>query len=232
MPDGYYQFTFAAPATVSLLLSGTVAATTMALLGASGTPIASGQSGAVSGSSLGENGSVVETLAAGTHTVDVQSPGPGAAPYILSVSATPSAQGGTSAATATTLGTQRDTTEATVATEDFGWRGSTIGTGASLNHELTNGVTVDTLSPVSEIRFLDGTLSYDVNGPGAQVVRLYQSALGRAPDQAGLSYWLQSIQSGTPLDALSSSFLVSAEFIARFGTLEQNSINLVHSQLR
>ena len=220
MPDAYYQFTLAAPATISLLLSGTNAVTTVALLSASGNPIASGQTGTVSGASVGENGSVIQTLAAGSYVVDVQASGPGVVPYTLSVSATPSATGGASAASAVPLGIVRDNGGLALAREDFGWRGSTITVDAGLNHVLSNDVTKDTLGPVSAIQFLDGTLSYDVNGPGAQVARLYQAALGRAPDQAGLSYWVRSIQGGAPLDALSSSFLGSAEFIARFGSLD------------
>ncbi len=219
IPDGFYQFTLAAPAIVNLLLSGTTAATTVSLLG-HGALIASGQSAAVAGSSLAENGSVIQALAAGTYVVDVQASGPGVQPYTLSVSAVPAPVGGVTSASATPLGTVRDNNGLPIAQEDFGYRGSTITTDASLNHVVSSGINSDTLGAVTALHFLDGTLAFDVNGPGAQVTRLYQAALGRAPDQAGLGYWVRSVQAGAPLDALSSSFLGSAEFTARFGTLD------------
>lgn len=72
-------------------------------------------------------------------------------------------------------------------------------------------------SNVEQISFIDGTDEFDVNSPAAQVMRLYQSALGRAPDPAGLAVWAYSLQAGRSLDSIASGFLASAEFQARFG---------------
>ena len=65
--------------------------------------------------------------------------------------------------------------------------------------------------------FLDGREVFDAADPAAQVLRMYQAALSRAPDQAGLHGWVASLQAGAPLSALAASFLASPEFAARTG---------------
>lgn len=72
-------------------------------------------------------------------------------------------------------------------------------------------------SNVEQLGFIDGTLEFDPNSAAAQVARLYQAALGRAPDPTGLSYWPEQLQAGVPLDTLAAGFLGSPEFQARFG---------------
>lgn len=74
----------------------------------------------------------------------------------------------------------------------------------------------DTLLGIEAIRFVDGTLAYDVGLGAASVLRLYQAGLGRAPDGAGLAFWTGQVQAGVPLTQLAASFLASAEFQARF----------------
>ena len=76
----------------------------------------------------------------------------------------------------------------------------------------------DTLSGIEIIKFVDGTLSFDPNGALAQTVRLYSTALGRAPDQWGLEANAAALAS-IGLEALASAFVGSAEFQARFGAL-------------
>ncbi|MFC0406927.1 DUF4214 domain-containing protein [Roseomonas elaeocarpi] len=77
---------------------------------------------------------------------------------------------------------------------------------------------VDTLSNVEVVSFVDGREVFDPSDPAAQVVRLYQAALDRQPEQGGLNYWIDQIQHGTPLSALADFFATSGEFTARFGT--------------
>ena len=79
---------------------------------------------------------------------------------------------------------------------------------------------VDALVSIEEARFVDGVLSFDVNGVPAQVMRLYDTALDRLPDQPGLEAQIRAIQTGaTTLQALANAFVASPEFTARYGNL-------------
>lgn len=78
----------------------------------------------------------------------------------------------------------------------------------------------DTLVSIEEARFVDGVLSFDVNGIPAQVMRLYDATLDRQPDQAGLDLYVQAMASGSrTLVALASILVDSPEFQARYGAL-------------
>jgi hypothetical protein len=50
-----------------------------------------------------------------------------------------------------------------------------------------------------------------------EIVRLYRSALGRAPDSDGFRYWVIRRVEGVPLAVVADSFLTSREFEIRFG---------------
>lgn len=79
---------------------------------------------------------------------------------------------------------------------------------------------VDTLVSIEELRFVDGVLSFDVNGIPAQVMRLYDATLDRQPDQAGLDVQIRALATGaTTLQALANAFVASSEFQSRYGTL-------------
>ncbi len=69
---------------------------------------------------------------------------------------------------------------------------------------------------VGQISFIDGTVEYDPTSTGAQIARLYQAALGRAPDPVGLATWVQQVNAGASLTTVAAGFLGSAEFTARF----------------
>lgn len=47
------------------------------------------------------------------------------------------------------------------------------------------------------------------------IERLYRGILGRGPDDAGSQYWQHA---GLPLEALATEFIVSEEFVTRFGS--------------
>ncbi|MCC6070148.1 DUF4214 domain-containing protein [Massilia sp. GCM10020059] len=51
----------------------------------------------------------------------------------------------------------------------------------------------------------------------APLARLYYSAFDRIPDAAGLSFWLQQLQAGTPLDAIAAAFVMTPEFAEVYG---------------
>ena len=82
---------------------------------------------------------------------------------------------------------------------------------------LTGGGEDTTFSQIQAIEFADGRLVYDDTDPVAQVVRLYQAALGRQPDAAGREYGTAALKAGHSLASLTANFLDSPEFLARFG---------------
>jgi Ca2+-binding RTX toxin-like protein len=97
-----------------------------------------------------------------------------------------------------------------------GHRGDTVQLQSDGSVVLTHGGHVETLREVEEVRFVDGRLVFDAADPAAQVYRIYQAALGRAPDQGGLDFWTVSVGAGSPLKAVASGFLGSSEFQGRF----------------
>ena len=82
-----------------------------------------------------------------------------------------------------------------------------------------NGEGADTLTSVEGARFTDGVLTFDVGSQAAQVMRLYDAALARQPDQGGFEAVLDLLEGGQSLEAVAGLFLASAEFQARFGAL-------------
>lgn len=97
--------------------------------------------------------------------------------------------------------------------------GSTIVQGPHLN---------DTLYSVERIQFIDGTMYYDSTSPAADVTRLYQAALGRAPDPLGLAYWVSTLNGGASLHDLAASFISSSEFQSRFPGAQQDPTAFVN----
>jgi uncharacterized protein YkwD len=75
----------------------------------------------------------------------------------------------------------------------------------------------DSLTSIEKTQFVDGYFNTGTADPAAQVYRIYQAALGRAPDQAGLTNWVQAIGRGVGLQTIGDGFLGSPEFVARFG---------------
>lgn len=82
----------------------------------------------------------------------------------------------------------------------------------------------DTLVSIEQLQFVDGILSFDVDGIPAQVMRLYDAALDRLPDQAGLEVQVQAIASGAnTLAGLAQAFIASPEFQDRYGNLSDRA---------
>jgi V8-like Glu-specific endopeptidase len=73
------------------------------------------------------------------------------------------------------------------------------------------------------VQFADGQLSFDPAAAPAQVTRLYQAALNRAPDQPGLHNWVGVLNNGGSLQDLANGFIGSAEFQARYGANLSNT---------
>jgi hypothetical protein len=93
------------------------------------------------------------------------------------------------------------------------------------------------LQGVERVEFSNGIgLAFDLNGDAGQAYRLYQAAFNRSPDIGGLSFWINSLDSGTSLTTVASSFIASAEFTNTYGVLDnahfatQLYLNVLHRQ--
>ena len=76
----------------------------------------------------------------------------------------------------------------------------------------------DSLVDVERIRFSDAALALDIDGSAGQAYRLYQAAIDRAPDLAGLGYWIKVMDGGVGLEQVASEFTHSIEFKDTYGT--------------
>ena len=70
----------------------------------------------------------------------------------------------------------------------------------------------DTLSALEDVKFLDGVLTFDPHSTAAEVVRLYDSFLGRAPDVAGFNSYLNFVASGHSFQEMADNAAASPEF--------------------
>jgi hypothetical protein len=75
----------------------------------------------------------------------------------------------------------------------------------------------DTLTSIERLQFSDTKIALDINGSAGSVYRLYQAAFDRAPDKAGLGYWIHQADAGMSLSEISSGFIDSNEFRQRYG---------------
>ena len=101
-----------------------------------------------------------------------------------------------------------------------GLRGSAVTAEGGLPSRVTVGEDGPgyALSGVEVLDFADGRLVFDPSDPAAQVVRLFEAALDRAPDQAGLNFYVAALRGGQSLADIARGFVASPEFGARFGT--------------
>ena len=82
---------------------------------------------------------------------------------------------------------------------------------STYNAALNSGVTVAAVTNLIEL----DPYTIDYVNP---VIREYQAAFGRVPDQAGLEYWVDQVASSpNALASLSTIFANSAEFNTRYG---------------
>ena len=89
------------------------------------------------------------------------------------------------------------------------------------------------VGPVTRIAFANGAIEFSGATDAAEIVRLYQTILGRPPDAEGLVHWVDHMQHGMPLAQAAEGFFGSQEFISRFGGLtnEQLVVNLYREAL-
>ncbi|AXA94129.1 DUF4214 domain-containing protein [Massilia sp. YMA4] len=90
-------------------------------------------------------------------------------------------------------------------------------TQASIGFKNTAAGTTETLSNVERVKFDDSYRAYDIDGIAGQVYRLYQAALDRPADAAGLGYYFDAVAHGRSLQAVAYGFTHSPEFIKMYG---------------
>ncbi|UGQ48028.1 DUF4214 domain-containing protein [Massilia endophytica] len=86
-----------------------------------------------------------------------------------------------------------------------------------------NGFTVkgpegtDQLTGVERVQFSDMSVALDIDGNAGQIYRLYQAVFNRAPDLAGMGFWLYRKENGQSLESIANAFITSAEFTRLYG---------------
>lgn len=99
-------------------------------------------------------------------------------------------------------------------------------TGATITDataDAVGGTGSDILQDVERLRFTDSAVALDIEGNGGQAYRIYQAAFNRAPDKAGLGYWINALDNGLTLNEVGSGFMMSDEFIALYGVNPSNA---------
>lgn len=78
----------------------------------------------------------------------------------------------------------------------------------------------DTIRNVEVITFRDGVMQFDTDATFAQIIRAYDTVLGRSPDEAGLEFYVDAMEDwGVSLLAVADDLAQSAEFKAATGGL-------------
>jgi hypothetical protein len=85
------------------------------------------------------------------------------------------------------------------------------------------GAVSDALVNVERLQFSDVTVALDVGGAAGQAYRLYQAAFDRAPDPAGLGYWIKALDTGASLGQAAAGFVASKEFADLYGAHSSDS---------
>jgi Ca2+-binding RTX toxin-like protein len=75
----------------------------------------------------------------------------------------------------------------------------------------------DTAINVERLKFDDAILAFDTSGNAGQTYRLYQAAFNRTPDKAGLTGWVNGVDSGMTMLKVAAAFIESGEFKALYG---------------
>jgi hypothetical protein len=70
---------------------------------------------------------------------------------------------------------------------------------------------------VERIAFADVSVALDIDGAAGQAYRLYTAAFDRAPDKAGLGYWIGMLDGGATLEQVAAGFAASSEFASLYG---------------
>lgn len=81
----------------------------------------------------------------------------------------------------------------------------------------------DQLIGIERLRFSDGALGLDVDGPAGQAFRLYRAAFDREPDHVGLGFWIEMLDRGVSLQTAAGGFTQGEEFARLYGVNPSNA---------
>jgi Ca2+-binding RTX toxin-like protein len=81
----------------------------------------------------------------------------------------------------------------------------------------------DTLSSIERVGFADKVLALDTDGVAGQAYRIYKAAYNRAPDAAGLGFWIAQMDQGHDVVNVAERFIDSSEFRAIYGANPSNA---------
>jgi len=81
----------------------------------------------------------------------------------------------------------------------------------------------DRLFGMERLLFGDGALALDLTGAAGQAYRIYRAAFDRTPDEAGLGFWIDSLDRGVSLKTAAAGFIASQEFIDLYGAAPGNA---------
>ncbi|MBP0444621.1 DUF4214 domain-containing protein [Roseomonas sp. SSH11] len=81
--------------------------------------------------------------------------------------------------------------------------------------------------------YADGRMVFDAEDTAARILRLYEAALDRSPDQFGLRGSARAVETGMTLTSLAEALVTSTEFSTRFGASLSNGdfVEVIHRNL-
>jgi hypothetical protein len=98
-------------------------------------------------------------------------------------------------------------------------------TGTSVTKTSWDGTgTPDVLDGVERLMFANVSVALDIDGVAGQAYRLYRAAFDRAPDKAGIGYWIGQMDDGLSLQQVARGFLNSSEFATLYGASPTDSV--------
>lgn len=74
------------------------------------------------------------------------------------------------------------------------------------------------VADVERLRFGEDYVDLDEDGVAVQAYRLYQAAVDRKPDAAGLGYWIYQMEAGASLQQVAQAFMAGSEFRTLYGS--------------
>lgn len=93
----------------------------------------------------------------------------------------------------------------------------------------------DTLTNIERLRFSDATVALDVDKGevAGSAYRIYKAAFDRIPDEGGLGFWINALDSGDSLVGVAQGFINSPEFKAMYGdnATDQHFVTLLYNHV-
>lgn len=81
---------------------------------------------------------------------------------------------------------------------------------------------------IERLQFTDSGVALDIEKweTAGSAYRLYKAAFDRTPDEGGLGYWIDQLDTGASLQLAASGFIHSAEFQRLYGTNPSDTLFL------